>query len=212
MGSIIRPSGTVFYSLLYLNSWLGFNRLKHMYSVISVKIDSLTANNKNRETTRSWTAKVRFVNPWAALILSICVLMYVCVYVCVCVCVMLWCWENPTGFRKTQYTTPLFVDVEEGVLRVEEGILNHTWYACFTPDSIRFSSKKSPICSARKCIRFPTNTHLFSALLCMSLSANQPIIPGLICQMSTDSDKKIIDASISKCIQIRANTHSYTHE
>jgi len=182
-----------------------------MYSVISVKIDSLTANTKNRKSTRSWTARVRFLYAWAALILSMCVLMYMCVYVCVCVCVMLWCWENPTCFRKTQYTAPLFVDIEESVLKVEEGILNHTWYAGFVPDSIRFWSKKSPICSVRKCIRFPTNTHLFSALLCMSLSANQPIIPGLICQMSTDSDKKIIDDSISKYIQICANMHSYSH-
>jgi len=62
MGSIIRSSGTVFYSHLYLNSRLGFNGLKYSYSVISVKMDSLPANTKNRESTRSWTAKVRFVS------------------------------------------------------------------------------------------------------------------------------------------------------
>jgi len=41
MGSIIRSTGTVFYSLLYLNSRQGFNGLKYEYSVISVIIDSL---------------------------------------------------------------------------------------------------------------------------------------------------------------------------
>jgi len=65
MGSIIRSSGTVFYSLLYLNSRLGFHGLKILYSVISMKIDSLPANTKNRESTRSWTARVRFIHPWA---------------------------------------------------------------------------------------------------------------------------------------------------
>ena len=66
MGSIIRSSGTVFYSFLYLNSRLGFNKLKYLYSVISVKIDSLPTNTKNRESTRSWTAKMQFLHPWAA--------------------------------------------------------------------------------------------------------------------------------------------------
>ena len=44
MRSIIRASGTIFCLLLYLNSRLGFNGLKYVYSVISVKIDSLPAN------------------------------------------------------------------------------------------------------------------------------------------------------------------------
>ena len=65
MGSIIRSSGTLFYSLLYLNSRIGFNGLKHLYSVISVKMDSLPANTKKRESTHSWTARVRFIHFWA---------------------------------------------------------------------------------------------------------------------------------------------------
>jgi len=65
MGSIIRSSGKVFNSLLYLNLRLGFDGLKYLYSVISVKIDPLPGNTKNRESTRSWTARVRFVHPWA---------------------------------------------------------------------------------------------------------------------------------------------------
>jgi len=48
--SIIRSTGTVFYSLLYLNSRRGFNGLKYMYSVISVIVDSLPGNTKNRES------------------------------------------------------------------------------------------------------------------------------------------------------------------
>ena len=36
-----------------------------MYSVISVQINSLPANTKNRESTRSWPNRVRFFNPWA---------------------------------------------------------------------------------------------------------------------------------------------------
>ena len=65
MGSIIRSSGTVFYSPLYVNSRLGFYGTKYLYSVISVKIDPLPANAKNGESTRSWTARVRFLHPWA---------------------------------------------------------------------------------------------------------------------------------------------------
>ena len=65
MVSIIRSTGTVFYSLLYLNSRRGFNGLKYMYSVISVIVDSLPGNTKNRESTRSWTARVRLVHSWA---------------------------------------------------------------------------------------------------------------------------------------------------
>jgi len=48
------------------DSRTGFNGLKYMYSVISVIVDSLPGNNKNRESTRSWTARVRLVHPWAA--------------------------------------------------------------------------------------------------------------------------------------------------
>jgi len=65
MGSIIRSTGTVFYSLLYLNSRQGFNGLKYEYSVISVIVDSLPGNTKNRESTRSWTARVRLFHPGA---------------------------------------------------------------------------------------------------------------------------------------------------
>jgi len=65
MGSIIRSTDTVFYSLLYLHSRPGFNGLKYVYSVISVLVDSLPGNTKNRESTRSWTARVRLVHSWA---------------------------------------------------------------------------------------------------------------------------------------------------
>jgi len=67
MGSIIRSTGTVFYSLLYLNLLKGFDGQKYMYSVISVVVDSLPGNTRNRESTRSWTARVRLVHPWAEL-------------------------------------------------------------------------------------------------------------------------------------------------
>ena len=36
-----------------------------MYSVISVIVDSLPCNTKNRESTRSLTAGVRLVKSWA---------------------------------------------------------------------------------------------------------------------------------------------------
>jgi len=57
------------YSILltYLNSRQGFNGLNYFYAIISVKIDSLPANPKNRESTRLWTARKRFLNPWADL-------------------------------------------------------------------------------------------------------------------------------------------------
>jgi len=65
MDSIIRFTCTVFYSLLYVKSRQGFNGLKYMCSVISVIMDSLPGNTKNRESTRSWTARVRLFHPWA---------------------------------------------------------------------------------------------------------------------------------------------------
>jgi len=37
-----------------------------MYSVISVIVDSLPGNTKNRELTCSWTARLRLVHSWAA--------------------------------------------------------------------------------------------------------------------------------------------------
>ena len=37
-----------------------------MYSVISLIVDSLPGNTKNRESTRSWTARVRLVHSWTA--------------------------------------------------------------------------------------------------------------------------------------------------
>ena len=46
MGSIIRSSGTIFYSLLYSNSRIGFNGLKYLYSVISVIDKRLPGNTK----------------------------------------------------------------------------------------------------------------------------------------------------------------------
>ena len=39
-----------------------------MYSVISVIVDSLLGNTKNRESTRSWTDRVRLVHSWAGYI------------------------------------------------------------------------------------------------------------------------------------------------
>ena len=58
MGSKIRSTGIVFYSLLSLNSGRGLNGLNYVYSLISVIVDSLPGNTKNRESTRSWTARV----------------------------------------------------------------------------------------------------------------------------------------------------------
>ena len=40
-------------------------RLKYDYSVISVIVDSLPGNTKNRESTRSWLIGVRLFYPWA---------------------------------------------------------------------------------------------------------------------------------------------------
>jgi len=59
MRPMIRSSGTIFFSLVYFNPERGYSRLKYMYTVISVKIDSLPANTKIRESTSSWTARVR---------------------------------------------------------------------------------------------------------------------------------------------------------
>jgi len=62
MDSIISYIGTICYSLLYFNSRIGFNRLKCLYSVISVIVNSLQTNTKNGESTRSLTARQRSVH------------------------------------------------------------------------------------------------------------------------------------------------------
>ena len=62
---IIRTNNTISYSLLYLNSTVVNMRLKYGHSVISVIVDSLPGNTKNRESTRSWLIGVRLFYPWA---------------------------------------------------------------------------------------------------------------------------------------------------
>ena len=68
MGPIIRAIGTIFYSLVYLNSRIGFNGLKYLYSVISVIDKSLPGNTRKWTFVRSWTARVRLVHPWAGIL------------------------------------------------------------------------------------------------------------------------------------------------
>jgi len=46
MGSIIISSGTLFYSLLYCNSRLGYDGLKYSHSVISVIDNTVPGNIK----------------------------------------------------------------------------------------------------------------------------------------------------------------------
>ena len=65
MGSIIRSSGTMSYSLVYFNSQIGFNGLKYLYSVISVIDKRLPGDTKKWTLVRSWTARVRLAYPWA---------------------------------------------------------------------------------------------------------------------------------------------------
>ena len=65
MGSIIRFTRTVFYSLLYSNSRQGITGQKYLCPVISVKMERLPGNTQNRLFTRSWTARVWFLHPEA---------------------------------------------------------------------------------------------------------------------------------------------------
>jgi len=60
MGSLIRARGFIFYSLLYLNSRLGFHGLKDSYSVISVSDKRLPGN------TQKW-AIASFVDDQSAI-------------------------------------------------------------------------------------------------------------------------------------------------
>jgi len=57
MVSIIRPTGTIFYSLFNPNSWIGFNGLKYAYSVISAIDKRLPGNTKKWTLVLSWTAR-----------------------------------------------------------------------------------------------------------------------------------------------------------
>jgi len=46
---LISSNGTIFYSVLYCNLWALHSRLKHVYSVISVIVDSLPGNTDARQ-------------------------------------------------------------------------------------------------------------------------------------------------------------------
>jgi len=65
MGSITRFTGTVFYSLLYLNSRRGFNGLKYINSVISVSVYSLCGNTKKLGIDPLVDGQSAIVHPWA---------------------------------------------------------------------------------------------------------------------------------------------------
>jgi len=66
MRPITRTSGSMFYSLIYLNSQRGHGRLKHSEpGNLEQKMERLPGNTKNRLFTRSWTARVWLVHPWA---------------------------------------------------------------------------------------------------------------------------------------------------
>jgi len=88
MGSIIRATGTIFYSLLYLNSRIGFNGLKYLYSVISVIEKRLPGNTTKWTLVSSWTARVRLVHSWADIYTYIYIgpkfwhkIFYMCLYI-----------------------------------------------------------------------------------------------------------------------------------
>jgi len=49
----------------YVNSTGVNTRLKYVYSVNSVNMDLLPGNTENRESTRSWLIRVRFLHSWA---------------------------------------------------------------------------------------------------------------------------------------------------
>ena len=61
---VIRWSGTIFYSLVYVNPRIGFNGLQYLYSVISVVDKRLPGNTKKLTLVRSWTARVQLVYSW----------------------------------------------------------------------------------------------------------------------------------------------------
>jgi len=48
-----------------LNPRQGFGRPECLYPIITVIVDSLPANTKNRKSTSSWTARVWFLASWA---------------------------------------------------------------------------------------------------------------------------------------------------
>jgi len=65
IGPIIRPNGTIFYSVLYLNLAKIYIRLIYVYSVISVNDKRLPGNTKKWTLVRSWLIGVRLVHSWA---------------------------------------------------------------------------------------------------------------------------------------------------
>ena len=67
IGPIIRTNGTIFESILYLNSARVYIRLIYVYPVISVNNKRLPGNTKTWTLVRSWLIRVRLVHSWAAI-------------------------------------------------------------------------------------------------------------------------------------------------
>jgi len=62
---MIRANGTIFCSLLYLDSRLAFRRLKYIYSIISVTVDLLPGNTEIMTIDLFRPTRVRFLHSWA---------------------------------------------------------------------------------------------------------------------------------------------------
>jgi len=67
MRPLMIPNGTKCYSILYCNSQWLYIRLKYMYSVISVIVDSLPGNTKKQGIDKFVAFGVRLVHSWAVL-------------------------------------------------------------------------------------------------------------------------------------------------
>ena len=80
IGPIIRTNGTVFWSILYLNSDRVYIRLIYVYSVISVNDKRLPGNTKKWTLVRSWLIRVRLVHSWADICMHI---QFVELYTCI---------------------------------------------------------------------------------------------------------------------------------
>jgi len=140
---ITQTNLTMFYGLLYVNSPRGHNRLKHLTPVISVKMERLPGNTKNRLFTRSWTARLRFLHPWAVSTCESMYIYYMCIYVyllhvylcmftvfiyiCVCTCRMSTASLNVAD-QSVKYLVYAYVHAREKYI----GCL-HVYLCIFTP-------------------------------------------------------------------------------
>jgi len=102
---LIRTNGTIFYSISYCTLRPLYSRLEHVYSVISVIVDPLPSNTKNRWIDPFVPSAVQFFHSWAVCTYTC---MYAYMYINICTCIRI-CEYTPGSYSWSVMSTRTYV-------------------------------------------------------------------------------------------------------